>query len=1209
MFTSGTIILFKLTRLIFGLAVICISLVEPGYAQEISFRRLNTSHGLSDNLVNTAMRDRNGILWIATSEGLNSFDGYKVEAWQQLTDRVLQTRNIRELHCDALNRVWLMTPEGEIALLDKHRRCSKPSFEGKDSLTRVHHMLPFQKHGMVLLSDNRLFKNKKDNTSFSLYAELPDSLFKGSFQHVSKTTDEGFLLSGNGKTIWLDGNTLKVKKIWQVPDVTGALLLESGDLLVSTSANRQLYLLDANTGLIKRNYATLTDQYGKPINGFLRKMSLQADGRVVLASGYGGVYLLNPDNETLFNYRYSALDPKTVPSNSISAAFTDTSGYVYLTTREAGLCFYNIHYTPANLLSHFRDEITGNISGGYIGPITQHRNGHYWVGAQNGLIEWDKAGQRFWFHEYGIVDGEPLAGREAITGLAFDNQDRLWVGTTRYGLIVLDKNGKPIQYLNQENKNPENRLPANQVSQVEYGPDGLMWIATQNGLCMIDPVNFTIKNPYPQLDAVKNVLIFSTWFRNTNEVWIGTTGGAFRYRFDSKTIRPFTTNDGLLQNRVSFFGGDSTGNVYMCSRNGLYQVSANDKIKFFNTKNGLLNEICTAVQTDELNHVWIANDNFLLSFNPSTEQFTAYDESVGISGSGFRNGKYRAADGTLFWGGNDGISFFKPAELLQNKLPVSVWISSLSTQDSSFHFTQSEELALSYTQNDLLFNINPVSLFGSKAIKFRFMLQGIDQDWQQGSLDQVMAYQNLPPGNYKMQVMASVDGKNWLKGSNEINISIAAPWWRKSWFMIICVLAFAALVFYFWNKKQRVILQKKEAEETERAIHYFAASMHQHSSVNDILWDITRNCISRLNFEDCVIYLLNTDRQVLHQQAAWGPKSTGDLEITNPLEISMDNGIVGAVASSGKPELVNDTSLDDRYIVDDIRRYSEICVPIIADGKVLGVIDSEHSRKNFFTSRHLSILTTIASLVGSKIVSAKAEEERRNTALQLLENQRRISEVEMQALRAQMNPHFMFNSLNSINNFILKNDADNASAYLTRFARLMRLILDNSRQDWISLENELKALQLYIEMESLRFDNVFEYQVVVSPQVDQMLVLVPPMIIQPYVENAIWHGLLHRQEKGSYLSINIEKKGLYLEVKITDNGVGREAAQRLKSKFGSHKKSHGMQITQERLEMVNAVFNVDAQTNIQDLTNEDGAPAGTIVILTMKYKTNEGNHY
>jgi sensor histidine kinase YesM len=222
-----------------------------------------------------------------------------------------------------------------------------------------------------------------------------------------------------------------------------------------------------------------------------------------------------------------------------------------------------------------------------------------------------------------------------------------------------------------------------------------------------------------------------------------------------------------------------------------------------------------------------------------------------------------------------------------------------------------------------------------------------------------------------------------------------------------------------------------------------------------------------------------------------------------------------------------------------------------------------------------------------RIVIAKEKEQVKR------QYEKRIAEVEMHALRAQMNPHFMFNSLNSINNFILKNDPDNASGYLTKFSRLMRLILDNSRSEWIVLENELKALELYIQLEVVRFDEVFEYELNIDPGVDVSTTYVPPMIIQPYVENAIWHGLLHRHQPGGKLSIHIWREGELLSIKIEDNGVGRTEAARLKSKSATKHKSHGLKITAERMEIVNRIYNVNAHVDIEDVKGQNGMAGGT----------------
>ena len=173
-------------------------------------------------------------------------------------------------------------------------------------------------------------------------------------------------------------------------------------------------------------------------------------------------------------------------------------------------------------------------------------------------------------------------------------------------------------------------------------------------------------------------------------------------------------------------------------------------------------------------------------------------------------------------------------------------------------------------------------------------------------------------------------------------------------------------------------------------------------------------------------------------------KAPRNLKSQSPLGIEPGKGIVGSVALSQKPEIIPDTTKDPRYIVDDERRYSEISVPIVSGGKVLGVIDCEHSKKRFFTQKHLSILTTIASLCANKIVRARAEEEKKQAQMILMSTQQKMTEVEMQALRAQMNPHFIFNCLNSINRYIVKSDQTTASLYLTKFAKLMRLILDTT---------------------------------------------------------------------------------------------------------------------------------------------------------------------
>ena len=203
--------------------------------------------------------------------------------------------------------------------------------------------------------------------------------------------------------------------------------------------------------------------------------------------------------------------------------------------------------------------------------------------------------------------------------------------------------------------------------------------------------------------------------------------------------------------------------------------------------------------------------------------------------------------------------------------------------------------------------------------------------------------------------------------------------------VLLLFLGIAAYLFYIRYRLKQKNLQLslendqlklkedlEEREEIDSIIQDFATSLHDKNTIEEILWDVARNCISRLNFVDSVVYLVDEEKKELQQMAAFGNKNPGGEKIVNPIRIPLGEGIVGTVALKGRLENIGDTSQDSRYIVDDEQRLSELAVPIIHQGNVIGVIDSEHPEKNFFQQRHVEALRTIAAICGSKIAQAYA---------------------------------------------------------------------------------------------------------------------------------------------------------------------------------------------------------------------------------------------
>ncbi|MBP6976991.1 MAG: histidine kinase [Bacteroidales bacterium] len=216
---------------------------------------------------------------------------------------------------------------------------------------------------------------------------------------------------------------------------------------------------------------------------------------------------------------------------------------------------------------------------------------------------------------------------------------------------------------------------------------------------------------------------------------------------------------------------------------------------------------------------------------------------------------------------------------------------------------------------------------------------------------------------------------------------------------------------------------------------------------------------------------------------------------------------------------------------------------------------------------------------------------------------RKLAEIEMQALQAQMNPHFVFNAMNAIQNYILGNKVDAALRYLADFARIIRLTLDNASKKYISLSEEMDYIRAYLDLEKMRFGDKFDDEIRIDDSVDDSLVMIPPMILQPYIENAIRHGLRHKADKGRLLiecRITSDERSRFV---IEDDGVGRAAASRYSSLQEPQHRSHGTRISEERI----ALLNNDPShpryyCHITDLFDEKAQPAGTRVEIWLPVK-------
>lgn len=1135
--------------------------------------------GIQTGTITALVTDQQGFLWILYPRQVHCFNGKKLESFK------LPVSSNR-LFCDAENRIWVSSNHQVFRYSAQERRFIETGIAGIDSLDYLGDLFQPQNQPTQLLTSKGLFNYEAASDTFKpSQVQLP----------VAAPISVRVFAYKDGVLFFRRNNTLfryqfNNGQLDSLPDRNAMKLfaLSTDSLLVTTWDNTS-YWYEFGTGSAKQVF----------LPGGLTNLETGSFGVRAVLQIRSGIYLL-ASREGIFEYDVRTkqlnrptffLNGRKIGTNDFANYMhMDASGFVWLASID-GIGRFSPDRPAIGLIRLRQMDDVKPVGIDNIRKITEDNEGNLWLGTGHGLAM-KKNGRSDWRYFPPDLKARNKLNYPSIRGLVYDGK-KLIIAPTDRGIWLMNpttyqyerpayandsirelseqdfyddlytlRNGNHLlagrdalylltakNYLLSKLDVPPSRENSNYIVQ---SPNGLVWITTQKGLhCLDSNLNYIQEIALPFNDK----FISCTYALKDNSLLFGCSAGLFTVRFEygKISIKPFS-----------------------------------DLFKDI---------MVTTLYQDSLGAVWASSEHGIYRFDPESSSLNLFDQSDNVQGFGFNgNSWWRSRDGTLYLGGMNGLNYLYPEKFDVCGEQLSVYLRQvLFGRSDSLFYDFSKALRLSYKDRDLEVEWSAPYYNNPLNVYYRYRIK-TNESWKEVGNSNLVRISSLSPGHYQFELEASLNKVNWIRARQVFSFSIHEPFWLSAWFIASMIILLVSIVWLLLRNRNKKLEAKQEELESQQAIHFFATSMNEYSDVDKILWDVARNCIGQLKFEDCVIYLLQGDKKVLLQKAAFGPKGGLGNQIVNPIEIPVGIGITGAVAASGVAEIITDTTKDKRYIPDDKRRFSEITVPIIADGTVLGVIDCEHSKKGFFTQKHLSILTTIASLCANKIIKARAEQERQQAEKTLMDTRKKMADIEMQALRAQMNPHFIFNCLNSINRYIVKSDQATASLYLTRFAKLIRLILDNSNNKSVTLSNELEALQLYLEMESIRFEKQFCYHIQLADGLQPDTIYVPPLIIQPYVENAIWHGLLHLDKPGE-LNIAIRKAAPnVLECCIRDNGIGREKAAALKSKSAATKKSLGMRLTEDRLALLNRGDGVHASVEVQDLI-EDGRSVGTRVIL------------
>lgn len=1000
--------------LFFGLLILF-----KGNAQQYNFSCYSVENGVAQSQVYAILQDSRGLLWLGTrGGGLTMYNGYEFLNYTEKDG--LSDNYIYDLFEDEDHNLWVTTNDG---------------------LTKY---------------DGKTFKTYK-----------PEGINRN-FQIQSTVSDEkgGFWMATSNGLYHFDGENFK------------ALNVNLGNVTISSVAflKDQLYI-GTNLGLY--NWSTKGQErliyYGdstRYMKNAISCLRLGKNDKLWIGTYGDGAYCY--DQRMFYRIDLNLELYRT----TVLEIFNDQQGNIWFGTLNNGI----VHYETKTKKFDRLTEAEG-LSNNHVRRIYQDQNDHFWIGTSGGGVCYYTGKQFTTFDE-----SNGLSGR-FIYSIFRDAGGKLWVANSTRGISFYN-NGKFEPFLS------ETQLDYLKVKSIT-GVDSTLYVGTElAGVWIVE------KDTVYQLEDLKYSNVKDLKIDQWKRLWVATLGnGIYIHSFipmkgmDNGFL---TTEEGLVSNRItSLFIEEGKRIWYGTEDEGLVCINSyGKKIFHFSRKNGLNSNIVRTLSLGPQNHLFVgtagggvnainlktpsvplwsitlekgltSNNIYLLALDQEDQLIVGSEKGLdrlrvdengqvlevkhfgkndGFSGvETCQSASFSDDDGSLWFGTVNGLVHFNPVHLKKNTRAPQLAFTDLKLAYRSIKETdyknvlgawnQVGDLTLSADDNQIGFEFLAVNLSAPNSVKYKWKLEGFDEQWSPESKEHSMVYSNLNPGKYSFLVKACNEDGVWTKDPIRVNFIILAPFYQQTWFIVSSILFIVLLIYLMVRWRFNVLRHKGERERSQ------------------------------------------------------------------------------------------------------------------------------------------------------------------------LKMEKELVELEQKALRLQMNPHFIFNAMNSIQAQIGTGNDKEARYYLAKFSRLMRQILDHTRKITISLNEEIQTIENYLLIEKFCNDNRFEYTLDVPESLETELIEWPPMLLQPFIENAIKHGFKTYEGKDvkGKIEIVFEDLGDFVRCVIRDNGIGRNKSAELNAKSKeTYHKSSAMDITQKRLELWEQ-GSTKARMVVSDIET-NGQVMGTEVLIEIPTK-------
>jgi ligand-binding sensor domain-containing protein/signal transduction histidine kinase len=1008
----------------------------------LRFEHFGVEQGLSQESVASIVQDRQGYMWLGTQAGLNRYDGYRVINFKNdpANPRSLRDNYVQALYEDASGQLWVGN-KGGLDLYDP----ATQGFTHVLSSASVTAIVGDGKHGLWLVSSDGL--QHFDSTAGQLQTLLPAADRVGA---VARDRDGNLWVgTGHGLEVMAAGGT----QLQLVGDgekrpensITALSIGADGVLWAGTMRGLQAWRLQ---GLVAQRLP-LSVPAGWA-ESRVQRLLHDRDGTLWIATFMDGLKRRDPVTGRFYSYSHDVQNRHGISDNQVSSLYQDRTGALWVGNWYTGIDRVDL---ASGGFERYTEHagVLPSLGGNKVRAIIDAGGGKLWVGTGTGLALLDPAQGKVEFTSNEVQRPGALPP-EQLMALATDLRGRLWVATLgglswrdpvsrRYTPVALgdDPAARSIQHLLVDR-------------------EGVIWAGTRVALHRIDPQTLALQTYHvnPADPGQLGGRIYSMLEDRSGTLWLGTDNGLDRFNRATGKFRHYrhdpARRDSLSHNRLHYLYQDAQERIWIGTAAGLAmaQLGADGepRFRFYPPGNGRSPDPVGAILGDDQGRLWISSTAGISMFNPATGLFKNYTSKDGlIDGSFFIGAGHRAPDGTLYFGGLEGVTAFQPAQIHDNPYAPPVSITDFSIFNQSIlagvprtdvlakgPISQASALALTYRDAVFSFEFAGMHYADPQRNRYAYQLQGFDPDWVMTDAGRRFAtYTNLDPGSYVFRVKAANKDGVWSSEPVTLALTIAPPLWRTWWFRSLVLALLLGGAWLLYRIRIRLLLRQKQALEqevgsrTHQLVQQKESIQREKENVElahrniSLLSDIGRRITANLDSE-AIMSLLYQHVHGLMDASVFGigifrpeqelieyPFAMERGKRYTPYTRSMrePNQLAVWCINHAQEVFINDLENEYKRFISDLELVSGsdnmgtledgtmpteprslIYVPISVSGQVRGVITVHSYRDHAYRRIDLDMLTTLASYVAVAFANADSYRQLQDTQQQLVEREK-----------------------------------------------------------------------------------------------------------------------------------------------------------------------------------------------------------------------------